>query len=115
MPLFGKEGLGEIFNYAALRMHCLGISSAGIFHNVCETIENQSGRCYDRTMTRLLLVLTLLCFSPLCASCAQTVGQKPQPVEDVFLPGGDRVKVAVWIEDLKIPWSLLFLPDGRAW
>ena len=65
-------------------------------------------------MARLLLVLMLLYFSPLCASCAQTVGQKPQPVEDFFLPGGDRIKVEVWIEELKIPWSLLFLPDGRA-
>ena len=65
-------------------------------------------------MERLLLVLMLLCFSPLCASCAQTVGQKPQPVEDVFLPDGDRVKAEVWIENLKVPWSLLFLPDGRA-
>jgi quinoprotein glucose dehydrogenase len=65
-------------------------------------------------MARLLLVLMLLCFSPLYASCAQTVGQKPQPIEDVFLPGGDRIKVEVWTEGLKIPWSLLFLPDGRA-
>ncbi|HEX8948533.1 MAG TPA: PQQ-dependent sugar dehydrogenase, partial [Dissulfurispiraceae bacterium] len=53
-----------------------------------------------------------LCASP--ASCAQTVGGEPQGVKDVFLPGGDNVKVEPWIEGLEVPWSLVFLPDGRA-
>lgn len=30
------------------------------------------------------------------------------------MPDGDNVRVEVWIENLDIPWSLLFLPDGRA-
>lgn len=46
-------------------------------------------------------------------SCAQIAGNKPQKVEDVFLPEGDGVKVQVWVENLEIPWSLVFLPDGR--
>ncbi|MBI5204961.1 MAG: PQQ-dependent sugar dehydrogenase [Nitrospirae bacterium] len=42
------------------------------------------------------------------------VGKSPQDVEDTFLPGGDNIKVETWIEGLEIPWSLVFLPDGRA-
>jgi len=63
-----------------------------------------------RSLTFLFSLLLLL---P-SISCSQTVGDKPQEVEDVFLPDGDKVKVEVWIENLRIPWSLVFLPDGRA-
>jgi quinoprotein glucose dehydrogenase len=42
------------------------------------------------------------------------VGGEPQDVKDLFLPDGDRVRVEQWISDLEIPWSLIFLPDGRA-
>ncbi len=47
-------------------------------------------------------------------SCSQEVGKEPQGIADVFLPEGDRVNAAAWVENLEIPWSLLFLPDGRA-
>ncbi len=65
-------------------------------------------------MRKIILILAIIHISSLCASCAQTVGNKPQPVEDVFLPDGDKVTVEAWIENLRIPWSLIFLPDGRA-
>ena len=42
------------------------------------------------------------------------VGKAPQGVEDRFLPEGDGIKVEAWIQNLEIPWPLLFLPDGRA-
>ncbi|MCL5023196.1 MAG: PQQ-dependent sugar dehydrogenase [Nitrospirae bacterium] len=48
------------------------------------------------------------------AACSQIVGKIPQNVGDVYLPEGDGVIVEVWAENLDIPWSLLFLPDGRA-
>lgn len=58
--------------------------------------------------------LVILCvFIPLIA-CSQVIGNSPQGVEEVFRPEGDRVKVEVWVEDLQVPWSLIFLPDGRA-
>ncbi len=47
-------------------------------------------------------------------ACSLTVGDKPQTVEDVFLPDGERIKVEVWVENLEVPWSLVFLPGGRA-
>ena len=68
-----------------------------------------------QVIRRLLCVLLVLPFFSATASCAQQkVGGTPQRVNDVFLPDGDRIKVKVWIEDLEVPWSLIFLPDGRA-
>ena len=63
-------------------------------------------------MQKILILFLFIVFSQ--ASCAQTAGDKPQLVEDIFLPEGDGVKVKPWIENLEIPWSLVFLPDGRA-
>ncbi len=60
-----------------------------------------------------ILILLLFIIS-LQVSCAQTAGDRPQQIEDVFLPEGDGVAVKVWIENLEIPWSLAFLPEGRA-
>lgn len=69
--------------------------------------------CCRRALV-IFLSLVLVHLSSLCVSCAQVVGGKPQPVEDSFLPEGDGVKVESWVENLKIPWSLVFLPDGRS-
>jgi glucose/arabinose dehydrogenase len=60
-----------------------------------------------------------LIFLPLLLACTLTagapvVGDRPQGVEDTELPEGEGVKVEVWAGGLEIPWSLLFLPDGRA-
>jgi len=60
----------------------------------------------------IMLILILFFSSP--GACTQKEGISPQAVEDIFLPEGDRVRVGVWIEDLDVPWSLLFLPEGRA-
>jgi len=63
----------------------------------------------------MLCFLFLLHLFSATASCSQQqVGGKPQSVEDVFLPDGNNVAVEVWIENLNVPWSLIFLPDGRA-
>ena len=48
------------------------------------------------------------------AACSQIEGGKPQNIEDIFLIDGDSVNVETWVEDLDIPWSLIFLPDERA-
>jgi len=42
------------------------------------------------------------------------VGEAPQKVKDRFVADGVGVKVEVWIENLEIPWSLVFLPGDRA-
>jgi len=67
------------------------------------------------TLRKMLCFLFLLHLFSATASCSQQqVGGKPQSVEDVFLPDGNNVAVEVWIENLNVPWSLIFLPDGRA-
>ena len=42
------------------------------------------------------------------------VGTAPQGGEDRFVPDGADLSVSVWSEGLRVPWSLVFLPDGRA-
>ncbi|MBI5233728.1 MAG: PQQ-dependent sugar dehydrogenase [Deltaproteobacteria bacterium] len=42
------------------------------------------------------------------------MGGGPREPADVLLPDGDNVKVETWVENLQIPWSLVFLKDGRA-
>jgi len=48
------------------------------------------------------------------AISAPMAGKAPQEVEDKFLLDGDQVRVEVWAKNLEIPWSLVFLPEGRA-
>jgi glucose/arabinose dehydrogenase len=61
----------------------------------------------------LFRVLVILLAFPLSA-CSQIAGNIPQTVQDRYLPDGDGVRVQAWIGNLNIPWSLVFLPDGRA-
>lgn len=64
----------------------------------------------------LFLLLFLYCTLTSCTltAGAPVVGDSPQGVEDVDMPEGEGVKVEVWAGGLEIPWSLLFLPGGRA-
>ncbi len=65
-------------------------------------------------MKKILCIVLFFTLIPSLAACSQIVGGSPQRVEDVFLPDGDGVRVETWIKGLDIPWSLVFLPDGRA-
>ncbi len=66
------------------------------------------------TVNKILCMVLFINLLPALAACSQVVGGSPQGVEDVFLPEGDGVRVETWIKDLDIPWSLIFLPGGRA-
>lgn len=57
----------------------------------------------------LLATFFLLSFLCLIAAGKSTPGD-----QDIFLLEGEGVKVETWIRDLEVPWSLIFLPDGRA-
>lgn len=63
-----------------------------------------------RTIFSIFLILPLLT----APACSIETGGKPQTVEDTFLPEGDGIKVEIWIENLDIPWSLIFLFGGKA-
>jgi len=42
------------------------------------------------------------------------VGPAPQQVSERFIPEPPGYRLDTWIADLEAPWSLVFLPDGRA-
>jgi quinoprotein glucose dehydrogenase len=61
---------------------------------------------------RALAAAIVLLTAPTLADAI--VGPKPQPFADVFRADVPEVRVTSWIEGLEAPWSLVFLPDGRA-
>ncbi|MBN2245959.1 MAG: PQQ-dependent sugar dehydrogenase, partial [Candidatus Aminicenantes bacterium] len=65
-------------------------------------------------MIRISGILFALFFAFVLSPHAAPGAEVPQKVEDRFLPEGDSVKVEGWVENLEIPWSLVFLPNGRA-
>lgn len=42
------------------------------------------------------------------------VGPAPQEISERFIPEPPGYRVESWIANLEVPWSLVFLPDGRA-
>lgn len=48
------------------------------------------------------------------ASAEPIVGSAPQKVEDAFVPHPLGYRAVPWVQGLEVPWSLVFLPDGRA-
>ena len=63
---------------------------------------------------RVLAAATLLVVMTATVSAEPIVGPKPQTVADVFLPTPPDIRVEAWVTGLEAPWSLVFLPDGRA-
>jgi glucose/arabinose dehydrogenase len=65
-------------------------------------------------MKKLIVFLIVLLF-PLPAACSPPkVGEQPQTVEDAIKTEVEAIRVESWVEGLEVPWSLVFLPDGRA-
>ena len=65
-------------------------------------------------MKKTIALLILILFSVIPAYSLPITGKEPQDVKDKFFPDGRGIKVEVWTENLGIPWSLIFLPDGKA-
>ena len=42
------------------------------------------------------------------------LGEQPQMVEDEYVPHVEGVEIETWVDNLQIPWALLFLPGGDA-
>lgn len=60
------------------------------------------------------LLLTVAVAALPAAAQEPIVGPKPQPVDDSFLPKPPGIEAESWVTGLEAPWSLVFLPDGRA-
>lgn len=68
-----------------------------------------------RGFVSLIFIILMVLASPVVVHAAgPIVGPKPQTVEDVFIPAPTDIAVENWITGLEAPWSLVFLPDGRA-
>ncbi len=65
-------------------------------------------------MGRLGLLALAVCLVAASACAQPRIGPRPQAVDDAFVPEPPSMRVETWITGLEIPWSLVFLPDGRA-
>ncbi len=61
----------------------------------------------------LFLILPCLFYAGAAFPFFPSVGKAPQPGLDQYRPEGGEVKVEVWVDNLEIPWSLLFLPKDK--
>lgn len=52
--------------------------------------------------------------APAAAPAPVIVGPRPQTVDDRYVPTIPGFRVSTWITRLDNPWSIVFLPDGRA-
>ena len=69
-------------------------------------------RCKHLFWSAVILAASL---NPALPAQAPVVrGEAPQQVEGVFMPAVEGVEVETWVDDLRIPWSLVFLPNGDA-
>jgi quinoprotein glucose dehydrogenase len=60
------------------------------------------------------LAIALVAAAPVATAAEIVRGGQPQAVSDHFVPAPPGVAVADWATGLEVPWSLIFLPDGRA-
>jgi glucose/arabinose dehydrogenase len=68
-----------------------------------------------RGFVSLTFIVLMAIVSPAATLAVEPiVGPKPQTVDDVFIPAPIDIGVENWITGLEAPWSLVFLPDGRA-
>ncbi len=63
---------------------------------------------------RTLVLLFLLAGLVAPAAAQPVVGPPPQDVEERMVPEPAGIGVTTWVQGLEAPWSLVFLPDGRA-
>ncbi len=67
----------------------------------------------NNQLQQVLAIAIVLCVSS--SVYAQPImGEEPQRVADVFRPDVRGVEVEVWVQNLMIPWALVFLPNGDA-
>src|SRR5262245_4190194 len=68
--------------------------------------------CYAYALACCTAALSLVQEAP--ARAAPATGKAPQSVHDQYVPEPPGVSVATWVSGLNVPWSLVFLHDGKA-
>ena len=70
----------------------------------------------DKKIFLRYVIFLLAVFSLLLSFTGQglaiEVGETPQDVDDVFIYEPEGVEVESWVENLEIPWQLIFLPES---
>ncbi len=67
------------------------------------------------TIPAFLMAAWTALILPAPALAGETVqGPRPQAMDDRWLINPPGIRVETWVSGLKAPWSLAFLPDGRA-
>ena len=61
-----------------------------------------------------LPIFLVLLSGPYLFAQGPILGEQPQTVADVYLPKVEGVEVETWVDNLRISWTLLFLPNGDA-
>ena len=59
-----------------------------------------------------IILVSGLVFSLSFSGAAIEVGEVPQDVEDEFIYEPAGVEVESWVQNLEIPWQLIFLPES---
>ena len=62
----------------------------------------------------LLLGCLILISSVPTMAQRPVLGEQPQTVEDIYVPKVEGVEVETWVDNLRVPWALCFLPNGDA-
>jgi glucose/arabinose dehydrogenase len=66
------------------------------------------------TLIFCCLFLFFITTQPSSGDQGPVIGGVPQKVDDLFVPDPPDIQVETWVENLEIPWSLVFLPNGDA-
>ena len=84
-------------------------------HAIYNSIETELGKGIGMARTvSIWMLLGLVVGFGVPAWADVVIGGKPQSVLDTFHPRPAGITVENWVTGLVAPWSLVFLPDGRA-
>lgn len=80
-----------------------------------DTAARRSGCTITRVLNDTLMRAAVALAALVLPACGGPVeGPEPQGVSDIYIGDPPGTTVETWVEGLEVPWSLVFLPDGRA-
>src|SRR5262245_2434402 len=115
-PLFLKDFVGVIGLSQRYILNLRPRSSihSSRVHSARAFVERARAAEITRAYALACCIAALLLIQEAPARVAPIAGKAPQSVQDQYVPEPPGVSVATWVSGLNVPWSLVFLPDGRA-